>query len=270
LLTAAVTIGGLLWSGSNRVPVDPTEPLVMLGTGNIPNQSLARHTLRIAAFNIHSGKGLDGRRDLKRIAAHLQAFDLVGLNEVDHEFPFESTDQAAVLGKELKMASLYAPTERRWWHNHFGNGVLSRRAVTACHAIPLPGTQGRKFRNAVLVDVEFRGRTVHLLVTHVDRVQDNQRQLGAVLDLFLALDEPAILMGDLNATRSDPLLERVLAMPDVHDVVAESLPQPPPDDRIDWILARGLRGVAGEFRRSDASDHPLVWAEVELVEGGEE
>jgi endonuclease/exonuclease/phosphatase (EEP) superfamily protein YafD len=84
------------------------------------------------------------------------------------------------------------------------------------------------------------------------------------LGLFLALDEPAVLVGDLNTGRGDPAIQAVLAAPGVVDPVGgERLPDQ--SERIDWILVRGLRGVDAGIRDSGASDHPLIWAELEVA-----
>jgi endonuclease/exonuclease/phosphatase family metal-dependent hydrolase len=96
-------------------------------------------------------------------------------------------------------------------------------------------------------------------------VQDRAAQLASVIEAFLALPAPAIMMGDLNTLADDPQMARLLARDDVHDAVAEALGRQAPQ-RIDWILTRGLRGVASGVERNEASDHPLVWAELELIE----
>jgi hypothetical protein len=70
-------------------------------------------------------------------------------------------------------------------------------------------------------------------------------------------------MGDLNTASDDPCLDRVLATPGVRDLVGEAVAKDS-SRRIDWILARGLRGVQGGVVDTGASDHPLVWAEVEV------
>jgi endonuclease/exonuclease/phosphatase family metal-dependent hydrolase len=84
-----------------------------------------------------------------------------------------------------------------------------------------------------------------------------------VIARFLALPEPAVLLGDLNSDANDPLIRGLLSTPGVCDAVG---PKPGPNraERIDWIIARGLRPVDAGIRDNGASDHPLVWAELEL------
>ena len=100
-----------------------------------------------------------------------------------------------------------------------------------------------EIRNVVLVGLPWQGRTVHLLLTHLTRRDDAQRQaqLRAVIDLFLSLAEPAVLLGDLNTEADDPQLARLLAAPGVEDAVGEHLRRSRPGDdpprRIDWIIS---------------------------------
>jgi hypothetical protein len=69
-------------------------------------------------------------------------------------------------------------------------------------------------------------------------------------------------MGDLNTAADDPDLRRLLASPGVRDLVGETAARDS-SRRIDWILARGLHSVQAGIVDTGASDHPLVWAEVE-------
>ena len=64
-----------------------------------------------------------------------------------------------------------------------------------------------------------------MLLTHITRNNetDRQEQLRTVLDMFLKLQKPAILLGDLNTTGDDPQIRRVLAMPGVGDPLGQIL-----------------------------------------------
>ncbi|MDZ4781083.1 MAG: endonuclease/exonuclease/phosphatase family protein [Planctomycetia bacterium] len=220
-------------------------------------------TLRIGTFNMHGGKGVDGVRDLTRIAETLRGLDFAGLNEVHGGVPFRGEDQAAALGQQLGMPWLYAPTEQRWWCDRFGNGALSNLPVTSWQRIPLARAHGKSYRNAVLVRAEHQGKPVNIVVTHLDRSDDRERveQLRTVGELFLALESPAILLGDLNTDDTEPALRKLLDAPGVHDPLRDRLGDGAPR-RIDWILVRGLETIdAGIVNRGD-SDHPHVWAEL--------
>jgi endonuclease/exonuclease/phosphatase family metal-dependent hydrolase len=121
----------------------------------------------------------------------------------------------------------------------------------------------------VLVGLPYRGRTIHVLLTHITRGDDRDRQsqLQAVIAMFLALAEPSILVGDLNSDADDPQIRRLLETTGVADPVGETLGQKTPR-RIDWIFTRGLRCLDAGIRDDGASDHPLIWAELDLPSQG--
>lgn len=221
--------------------------------------------LRVGTFNIHGGKGLDGRRDLERTASCLEGLDLIALNEVHGPLFWQQEDQAELLGRRLGMQWLFAPTELRWFHYRFGNGVLTDLPVQSWQRIPLPRRHGRSYRNLVLLTTRFQGVALRALVTHIDRSDDRERadHLRAASELFLALDEPAILLGDLNTSADDPIIAQLLATPGVGDPIALSLGSTAPR-RIDWILVRGLETVAAGIDDRGASDHHHIWAELRL------
>ncbi|MGC1273568.1 MAG: endonuclease/exonuclease/phosphatase family protein [Planctomycetaceae bacterium] len=262
LLALAVLIGAAAWYGSDRQPVDATEPIML--RGETPSQA-GDDRFRIGTFNIHGGRGPDCPTDLEATAAVLRGddLDLVGLYEVYGSF---TTDQAGDLGDRLGMASVFAGTERRWWHDHFGNGLLIGRRVREVVRITLPGTQGKRFRNALLTTFDAGGTTVRVIATHIDTETDRERQLAVVFELFRSLESPAVLMGDLNCETDHPLLADLLDEPGVVDAVAAKVDLSSNEDRIDHLLVRGLDVLDAGYVKTDASDHPYVWADLAVAE----
>jgi endonuclease/exonuclease/phosphatase family metal-dependent hydrolase len=249
---------------SDRVPADATVPLELKHPQRC--QPLSKKTIRVATFNIRGGEGIDDRVDLDRTAQSLADLDLVALQEVHGAWIDDDGDSASTLGEKLQMGSLFVPTERRWGYDHFGNGLLAKLPLTSLHRIGLPSTQKSKFRNAILSTCELDGRTVRVLTTHIDRVEDHDRQLRAVFDLFVNLQSPAILMGDLNTFPENADLKLLLARPDITAVIGEQETEHRHREySVDWIICRGLKCVSRDSRDSGASDHPAVCAELELV-----
>jgi len=231
-----------------------------------------RHTVRLGAFNIHGGTGIDGHRDLDRVAECLRDLDFVALNEVHGWSALSGSDQAELLGRRLGMQWLFASANQQWYYRESGNGLLTRLPVAYWERIPLPKQFDRSYRNMVLVALRCRPAkhdpaVIRLLLTHINRRYDAERQaqLRAVIAQYLALAEPAVLLGDLNSDAADPQIRQLLGTPGVCDAVGEKAGTKA-SGRIDWIIARGLRCVDAGIRDHGASDHPLVWAELELPE----
>ncbi len=255
----------IAWAGYRRVPCGAETGTAFYGEST-PDAAVEKKCIRVGSFNIHGGEGRDGRLDLQRTAACLQGLDLVALNEVYGRFYWESAGQAELLARKLSMPWLFVPAEYRWGHNHFGNGMLCSLPIRSWERIPLPRRYGHSCRNLLLLAAAYRGKTLHVVATHLDRSDDRERsnQFHTVADLFLALAEPAILLGDLNTAGDDALLSELLSQPGVRDPVAEILGDKAPR-RIDWLLTRGLDTVDAGLLDNDASDHPCVWAELKLA-----
>jgi endonuclease/exonuclease/phosphatase family metal-dependent hydrolase len=227
----------------------------------------APRPLRLGVWNIHGGKGIDRHLNLDRTASFLAGFDLVGLNEVRGGFPFEvplfeTGDQARLLGSRLSVDGRFLPYETRYGRPHFGNGVLCRRKLTAGIVAPLPHSRVKGHGNVSVLSLPAWSGEVRVMLTHIDHRQDRRQQLEYVINWFRGLEAPCVLMGDLNTRADDPLLTPLLEDRNVVDALGElSLNADIAANRIDWLLARGLRVVSAGCEMTDASDHPLLWAE---------
>jgi endonuclease/exonuclease/phosphatase family metal-dependent hydrolase len=267
-LLALATAIALVWAGYRRTPCGSEAGTAFQYVPSPETLAAEKPTFRVGTFNIHGGQGRDGRLDLERTAGCLAGLDFAGLNEVYEGHFWEEAGQAEILGRRSQSAWLFAPAEHRWGHDHFGNAALTSLAVRSWQRIPLPRRYGPSCRNLLLVSLDYRGRTIRAIVTHLDRSddRDRSRQLQLAAELFLSLAEPAMLLGDMNTTADEPPLKRLLASPGVGDPVAEILGEKTPR-RIDWILTRGLETVDAGLIDAGASDHPCVWAELRLPGG---
>lgn len=258
----AAIIGLIIWDGADRRAADATKPLAR-GPAALPAKR-PPVTLKLASFNIHSGKGRDGATDLSRTLAFIDDRDFVGLYEV-RATPFSTfPNQAATMAASQQSYWLFAPTERQWWHEHFGNGLVHRYGVPEVVRIPLDNTRGKAYRNALLSTVELQDSRVRVLSTHIDRTTDREHQLKTVIGLFLGLQPPCVLMGDLNTVATDPQLEALRKVEGVVSPLHDQTLDEVPATNIDWIFTRGLRTVSVELMENDASDHPIIKAELAL------
>jgi endonuclease/exonuclease/phosphatase family metal-dependent hydrolase len=281
ILAIAVLLGGGIWHASQHSPTGPAEGVEIQGMEflhekvsrdvPVPGDNSRFPSIRLATFNLHGCKGLDGQVDVTRSAKCLENLDFAALEEVHGPGFFSGENQAALLGKRLEMAWLFTPSVRQWYALESGNGFLTSLPVSFWQRIPLQSHRDYSFRNAVLLGLRQkngagRERIVHVLLTHVNRRYDEDReaQLRAVIALFLSLQEPAVLLGDLNSTVKDPQIAKLLSDTQVIDAVGTVVDTKTTDSgRIDWIFCRGLKPLRSGVVENDASDHPVVWAELE-------
>src|SRR4029077_10773725 len=116
LIPILLVAGVLLW-GYLPTPTAPAAGTTLYGSSI---HATTRPVLRVATFNIHSGKNSAGQFSLDKTASVLKGFDLIALNEVRGKAILQDVDQAQVLGEKLNMQWLFAPSENRWWHESFG------------------------------------------------------------------------------------------------------------------------------------------------------
>lgn len=167
--------------------------------------------LRVMTFNIHHGKGTDGRGDLDRIADVIRKVDpdIVGLNEVDQAFHGRSgyADQPQALAEKLEMHSIFAPSitgnpkDAGEQTPGFGNALLSKLPIESFRAIILSaGQQAREPR--VLLEGELlseNGRLIHVYVTHLSlHLWRHRKQTREILSITSQCDNPHLIVGDWN------------------------------------------------------------------------
>jgi len=251
LIVVAVFIG----QGNQKIPTGPAAGDLLAGP---PASRPSGNLLRVATFNIDGGVGkADGRLDLDRTAAAIRGYDLVGLEEV------HSNDQIQTLSQKLAMPGLFAPVERQWWHESFGNGVLTSLDLDHWQRIPLSNPNADSNPNLLLLRLQFAGKPLNVIITHLERHVDRQTELRSVVSLFESLQEPAILMGDLNCGKDEAQIATLRNTPGVTDAIGKALNDKTPDS-VDWIFARGLGVVRSGFIDNGASDHPVAWAELSV------
>lgn len=260
-----------LGAGLALLDASRARPLAPAQGGALPGSAAplpaGKRTFRAAIFNMHSGVGTDDVRDLRRTAAQLRDVDFCALNEVRGHLLGRSSDQAQELGQLLGREWLFMPTEHRFWHDHFGNGILSRLPVTAWKRTPLPDNgPSNGYRNITWAKLDLGGgHTVNVLITHINPLAIQATQIRTITDQFCSLQEPALLLADLNADFHQPQVKALLEQPGVHDCLAEVPEVGRKSGRVDWIFARGLKTVGGGRLDNGASDHALFWVDLELA-----
>lgn len=263
-ISLATLIAVILWDGADRRPADSTKPLPQSPSSAV--RPASPKTLKLASFNIHSGKGTDRVKNLARTAELLADVDFAGLYEVRATGAGELPNQAAELARQRDAAWLFAATERRWWTDHFGNALVHRIPIQSAIRIPLINTRGKAFRNAILTTIPLEDAQVTVIAVHIDSAEDRVHQLESVIRLFLNLKAPCVLMGDLNTAATDRLLVDLRASPDVRSPLHDVAPEGTTIQSIDWIFTRGLKTISAKLVENTASDHPCLRAELAPVE----
>jgi endonuclease/exonuclease/phosphatase family metal-dependent hydrolase len=178
-------------------------------------ESRRTRTVRLATYNIHRARGLDGRTRLERIAGVLAMIDadIVALQEVVGASPLKP-GQAAELGAALGMGWVMAPT-RHLRTALFGNVMLSRYPVR--HHVQHDLTwKTCEHRGVQRVDVALEGDTLHVYNVHLgtsllERRYQAQKLASLVHDRRVS--GPKIVLGDFNewarGMAKDVLAERL-------------------------------------------------------------
>lgn len=173
--------------------------------------------LRVATYNVHGCRGMDGRRSEQRIAdviAMLEV-DVIGLQELDLNRPRSAgVDQVAVIAKHLG------------WHHHFypalrvageqyGDAILSRYPMRLRQARELPSVTTRvcpESRAAIWVEIEPPDGPVQVINTHLglgrrERFMQAQLLAGPEWLGSAAREDPLVLLGDFNSLPASPAFQ---------------------------------------------------------------
>ncbi len=241
-------------------------------------------SLRVMAYNLHHGEGVDGRLDLGRIAFVITQArpDLVALQEVDRGATRTGgVDQAAEYARLTGLHGWFGAA-MPFQGGEYGQALLSRWPLLDPRVIRLPGSPGREPRIAVSasVDIPGTGRIrwvgVHLDATREDG--DRWDQVGALLEEFERGSEPTLLAGDFNATPESRVMRRMLDSATAwEDTAGEgagpTVPAESPRSRIDFILASpraAWRTLESQvLPEAVASDHRPLIAVLEPVQGND-
>jgi len=158
---------------------------------------------RIATYNIHKGRGMDGRTRIDRILRVLREVeaDIIALQEViNHEKRSPEEHQACYLAEQL--GCFYSVGEtRKHREGVYGNVTLSRWKFETSRHIDL-SVAGREPRGALRTDIRVGDEILHVFNVHLGTAVRERRAQARLIDkhLLQALDVPGhrIVMGDFN------------------------------------------------------------------------
>ncbi len=162
------------------------------------------HRFRIATYNIHKCRGVDGRVRPERVARVLEEInaDIVSLQEVvSHEGAAIADHQADYLAGRLGLFGALGET-RKHRGGAYGNVTLSRWDFKLVRPIDIT-IGGRERRVALRTDIRMGGHILHMFNVHLGTAVRERRQQAIRLidrDLLRAVDisGPRIVLGDFN------------------------------------------------------------------------
>ncbi|WP_246248121.1 endonuclease/exonuclease/phosphatase family protein [Micromonospora maritima] len=223
--------------------------------GNRPTE------VRVTAYNIRMGFGIDGRLDLDAVARELRGADVVLLSEVDRGWWLNGGhDTLTLLAERLDMPYVFAPAADPVW----GDAVLTRYPVRSGRTRPLTAHGAPTGAQALGVTLDLGGRELAVVATHLQpppgRDPVEQAREVAAFARGYAAGRPLVLGGDLNTEPDDPAFAE-FTRAGLVDALAGARPlwTSPADDpraQIDHVfVSPGLTAAGVRAPRTEASDH---------------
>lgn len=157
--------------------------------------------MRVLTYNIHGGRGTDGRRDYARIGQLLKdlQIDVALLQEFDARDGICTPDEAIfALKTDHFLDFVPAPTiqqEKGW----YGNALLTRFPVKRLNIVDI-SAPGREPRNILEVFVQTEEGPLHIVNTHKGLgLSERGAQMRVLNDMLVQKSGiPLIVGGDIN------------------------------------------------------------------------
>jgi endonuclease/exonuclease/phosphatase family metal-dependent hydrolase len=173
--------------------------------------------LRVATYNVHGCRGMDGRRSEERIAEVIATLDVdvIGLQELDlNRRRSAGVDQAALIADQLGWHRVFHPA-LRVAGEQYGDAILSRHPMRLRQARELPSVTTRvcpESRAAIWVEIETPGGRVQVINTHLglgrrERFMQAQLLAGPEWLGSVACEDPLVLLGDFNSLPASPAFQ---------------------------------------------------------------
>lgn len=228
-------------------------------------------TLRIVAYNIHHGAGMDEVIDLDRIARLIVSLqpDLVALQEVDSVVErTRNVDQASVLS-DLTELTAHFGAFMPYQGGHYGMAVLSRWPIVSVTNHRLPDGEEPRAALAVRVRSPKTGRELDFVGIHLYRSEaERLAQAERLMEVYRREPRPSILAGDFNSQPGSVVLDSLKTMWYFVEKGSDrfTFPSTGPEREIDFVAYRPVSAfVVGRQRVLDEpviSDHRPLFVEL--------
>ena len=191
--------------------------------------------LKLMSYNVRNTKGMDGIRDLQRVANVIinEAPDVVAVQELDSMTT--RSNQQYVLGElaeRTQMHATYAPAIS-FQGGKYGIGILSQEKPLNIQSYPLPGREEAR----MLLVTEFENfffACTHLSLTKEDRLAS----LDIIKNSVIKSNKPYFLAGDLNDQPDSKFIQALQQdFQMLTNIKKPTFPAPEPTETIDYIAA---------------------------------
>src|SRR5215470_1748235 len=157
--------------------------------------------MRIVTYNIHKGRGMDGRTSIKRIANVLSGLDadIIALQEI-FAVCDQEPGQVEVLASELGFHASFGRTRH---HNGrpYGNAILSRWPIIASCEMDISRADREK-SGCIRADLKTPRGALHVFNIHMGtNYFERRHQVRSLLSSKQIVDNlegPRVLIGDFN------------------------------------------------------------------------
>jgi len=157
--------------------------------------------MRIVTYNIHKGRGIDGRTSIKRIESVLADLDadIIALQEV-FSFCDSAEGQVEALASTLDLHAAFGCT-RHHRGRPYGNAILTRWPILESRDMDI-SWHHRERRGCIRADLKTPRGILHVFNIHMGTSYFERRHqirsLFASKQLHEDLSGPRVLIGDFN------------------------------------------------------------------------
>ena len=218
-------------------------------------------TLRILAYNVRHGSGMDDVVDLTRAARVISAQqpDVVALQEIDNRTTRTGgVDQAQRLGELTGMHAAFGAF-MDYAGGEYGMALLAKSPFSRVTNHRLPDGDEPRSALAARIQLGDSGPEVVIVGIHLYRTAEERlAQAQRIVDIFENEQAPVILIGDFNSTPDSPVIALLSETWTIPDKGTDHLTFSSRDPRreIDYIMYRPSDRF--EVVTLDVIDEPLA------------
>lgn len=218
--------------------------------------------LRVMSYNVHNCVGLDGTRNIPRVADVISKYspDVVALQEIDSMTNRSKYDLTWRIAVRAGYNGYFAPAIPHTG-GKYGVAILSKRPVKSIKQYELPCSN--EIRTLAVAEFD----DFYFICTHWSLIAEYRLQaVEIVREVLSGLKKPVILAGDLNATpTSEPIKKLSEFMTILNDTSKFTFNAKNPSKCIDYVVGAG---ASFEVEKTfvgygcEASDHLPVYVDI--------